>query len=221
MKKVLITGASDGLGFEVAKKLIDKGVEVVSLSRRKPRYKDIGFIKTDLSKESSIRKAVDVIKRKHKDFDALINCAGIINIKELGKIDYGESERLLKINTLAPMILSSELIGLIRNNEADIINVGSTVGLKAYKDQAAYGVSKWGIRGLNEYLRLELKDTKSRVIGFMPGGFKSRFVQKYTKTDADLSAYMDPADLAKFLVQIFELPKTLEVSEVIINRKLK
>ena len=143
----------------------------------------------------------------------------MLNIKPINALDYTETEKLFRVNVIAPVIFTSRLIDLIQKNEADIVNVGSTVGLKAYEGQCAYGSSKWAIRGLNENLRLELKKSNVRVIGFMPGGFKSKFVEKYTGVKANLDPYMEPKYLAKFMIQILELPKNMEISEVIINRK--
>lgn len=75
------------------------------------------------------------------------------------------------------------------------------------------------MRGFIENLRLELKDTKCRVIGFNPGGFKSKIFEKGTGKKVDLSGYMEAADIAKLLVHILELPKNMEVSDIVINRK--
>ncbi|MBU1110493.1 SDR family oxidoreductase [Patescibacteria group bacterium] len=219
MKRVIITGASDGLGLELAKSFLKKGYEVLSVSRRNPNLKGVIHLKTDLTKDSDIDKTAEIIKKRFNTFAHLINCAGVINIKPINALDYKETEKLFRVNAIAPMIFTSRLIDLIKKNEADVVNVGSTVGFKAYEDQCAYGSSKWAVRGLNENLRLELKKSKVRVIGFMPGGFKSNFVEKYTGVKADLDPYMEPKDLAKFMIQILELPKKLVVSEVIINRK--
>jgi NADP-dependent 3-hydroxy acid dehydrogenase YdfG len=57
------------------------------------------------------------------------------------------------------------------------------------------------------------------VIGFNPGGFKSRILEKVTGVASDLSAYMMAEDVATALIQTLELPKNMEVSQIIINRK--
>ncbi|MDP9196460.1 MAG: hypothetical protein M3O22_06835 [Pseudomonadota bacterium] len=57
------------------------------------------------------------------------------------------------------------------------------------------------------------------MIQFNPGGFRSRLVQKFTGTDAGLNGYMDPADLARIMLFMLELPKSVEVSEILVNRK--
>lgn len=218
MKKVIITWVSEWLGYELAKIFLGKWFEVIGLSRTKPDLA-ITHIPTDLSSESSLEETINQIKDNHWEFSCMINCAGVLNIDELGDINYKKLENLFRINVLAPTILVSQLLELIKKNEADIVNVWSTVWFKAYEKQLAYWASKRAVRWINENLQLELKKTKCRVIGFNPWWFKSKLFEKATWSSPDLSGYMDPAELAKFIVQILELPKSLEVSEVIVNRK--
>jgi NADP-dependent 3-hydroxy acid dehydrogenase YdfG len=218
MKRYIITGGSDGLGAEFGKICIKNEIEVVCLSRNAPDY-PAKHIKADLLDQSSIDAAIETIKADFPKFDALVNCAGMITLESPDAITFDNLSDTMTVNLIAPAYLTSGLFKLIKENDADVVNVGSTVGTKAYPDQAAYGASKWGIRGLTQNLALELKGTKSRVIQFSPGGFKSGFVQKFTKQDADLSAYMEPAHLAKTMHFILDLPKSVEVSEILINRK--
>ncbi len=218
MKKVILTGGSDGLGEAFGKLCLENGIEVVSLSRSAPSYKAV-HINTDLSSETSIHNAAKTIISNHGEFDALVNCAGVYSAQDPDDISYSELERILKINTVAPAYLISQLFDVIKTNNADIMNVGSTVGTKAYQNQLAYGASKWAMRGLSQNLQLELKETKCRVIQFNPGGFKSKLVQKFDGKDADLSKFMNPVDLATLMLQILQLPKSLEVSEILVNRK--
>lgn len=218
MKKVIITGASDGLGFELAKLFIEQGIEVVSICRTEPKA-DTTFIQTDLTDKDSIAHTANVIKREHQKFDVLIHSAGLASRTPLGKLRYEESEQLFKLNVLGIIQLVSDLNDLIKTNGSDIVLIGSTIAYKAYPDQSVYTSSKWGILGFIKSLQLEYKDLPSRVIGFMPGGFKSRLHEKATGEKYDLSKYLEPIDLAKFMISILQLPKGLEVSEVIINRK--
>ena len=172
-----------------------------------------------MTSEESIDRAIALIKEKYSSFDCLINCAGVLNVKPLGEIDYKEMDQLFRVNVLAPIKMVSGLLSLIKENESDIVNVGSTVGFKAYEEQCAYGTSKWAVRGVTENLQLELKKTKCRVIGFYPGGFKSRFFEKATGQRVELDAYMEPKELAKLMIQLIELPKNMEVTEIKISRK--
>ena len=218
MKRVIITWWSEGLWLELSKLFLEKWFEVVCLSRHKPAI-DVVHIKTDLTDEKSIQHAVETLKTSFWEFTYLINCAGVLNIEALGEIKYQNMENLIKVNTLAPIILVSWLLDNIKKSEADIVNIWSTVWFKAYEKQCTYGASKWAVRGITENFQLELKDTKCRVIWFYPGWFQSKIFEKATWIKTDLSAFMDPKELAKFMIQILELPKNMEVSEVIIKRK--
>lgn len=219
MKRIIITGASDGLGKEFGKLAREEGIEIICLSRTKPDYECI-YIKTDLSKEESIQNTCQVIKEKYAQFDALINCAGVASKQKPNEIEYQELENLIKVNNIAPIYLISQLFDLIKKNEADIMNVGSTVGTKAYLEQCAYGTSKWGLRGTSLNLQMELAKTRCRVIQFNPGGMITKFFEKYNGTKIENPGdWMNPKDIAKIMLDILKLPKQVEISEITINRK--
>lgn len=219
MKRIIMTGGSDGLGKEFAKLCIADNIEVVLLSRQKPDYPCI-HIKTDLTNDAEMVAAINIIKEKYAEFDALVNCAGLISKQKPNAITYDELERTMKVNSLAPIFLTSQLFDLIKKNEADILNVGSTVGLKAYVDQCAYGTSKWAIRGTSANLTLELAKTRCRVIQFNPGGMVTNFFKKYNgEYVTDPENWMKPEDVAEVMLYTLKLPKQLEVSEITINRK--
>lgn len=151
--------------------------------------------------------------------ELLVNCAGVMSIEPANHITASEIDRTFAVNVRAPMLLVSGLFDRLKQDRADIINVSSTVGLKAYADQAAYGASKWAMRGFSQNLQIELKDT-NRVISFCIGGFNSDIAKKVTGKDiVDPENWMNPEDIAAFMAQIAALPKNMEVSEIVINRK--
>ncbi len=175
----------------------------------------------DLTNEKSMLNACKIIKEKYKEFEAFINCAGVPGIQELDKITYSCLENLMKINSIAPMFLVSQLIGLIKENAADIINVGSTIGLKqGYENQLAYTTSKWALRGTSYNLQLELKKYNCRVIQFNVGGMNTRMHEKYTGIKIENpDLWMNPSDIAEIMLYTLSLPKKIEISEITINRK--
>lgn len=216
---IVITGASDGLGQELALLYKERGERVISLSRSLPSD-DIDHIKTDLTKPKDVERAAKAVLKIKEPLRALINCAGVMSIEPLAKITATEVERVFKTNVQSAIQLTSLLVERIKKDNADIVNVASTVGTKAYADQASYGASKWAMRGFSQNLQLELKTTRCRVISFCPGGFVSDIFKKATgKGIQNPNEWMDPADLAAFMMSILDLPKNMEVSEVIINRK--
>ena len=218
MKKIILTGGSDGLGKAFGMLCRANDIEVVCLSRTAPSY-DAVHIKTDLSDEGSIQASVDEILAKHNPFDALVNCAGVYSSQNPDEISYSELDRVIKINTIAPAFLASRLFNTIKDNQADILNVGSTIGTRSSPDQLVYGASKWSLRGISLNLRMNLRKTKSRVILFSPGGVKTNITRKFDDKGVDTSEFMEPKDLAVLMLQILQLPKSIEVSEILINRK--
>lgn len=215
---IVVTGASDGLGLQLARLYKSSGKRVVNISRRVSDYSDDNVI-TDLSSEGSITSAVETILQIDDPIEALINCAGVMSLEPLNKVTGNELDRVFGVNIKGPILLVSGLTDRLKRDGTDIVNVSSTVGLKSYVDQAAYGASKWAMRGFSNNLQLELKDT-NRVISFCVGGFKSDIAKKIHGKDlSDPENWMDPEDIAAFMKQILDLPKNMEVTEIIINRR--
>lgn len=215
----VITGASGHLGGAVAQVLLAKGKKVVNLSRS-DKSKGAQFIAVDLTDPGSIEKAAEQVNKINEPLEALINCAGIFSAQPVNAMDGPQIEKTFATNIEGPMLLTSLLMDKIKKDQADIVNVASTVGTKAYADQAAYGASKWAVRGFSANLQVELKDTPCRVISFCPGGFESKLFEKATGVDNTASGkWMTAEDLAELIVKILELPKNMEVSEIIVNRK--
>jgi uncharacterized protein len=217
---IIITGASDGLGQQIAKLYKAAGVRVVNLSRRECEYADYNIV-VDLQDYNSVDAAIAKVLALDQPIEALINCAGVLSVQKLESITSTEIEKVMMVNVNSAIQLTSGLMRRIKRDGADIVNVASTVGLKAYADQAVYGASKWALRGFSANLQLELKDSACRVISFCPGGFKSDLFEKATGSGETTKSgtWMEPDDIAAFMKSILGLPKSMEISEVVINRK--
>ncbi len=211
MKKVVITGGSSGLGYEIAKLLLNKDISVVNLSRKKCEL-DIENIKTDLSNSQEITNSIETIRKDHTDLDLLILNAGIMPKANVGEIDFDINE-IFDINTISVIKIVNALIDIIKKNEGDIVVVASTASFRSDANNSVYNASKHAVCGFVKTLQAELKGCKSRVIGFYPGGFNSNL-----RGGVQMKGYMDPEDLAKLLVSLVELPKGLEVSEIVVNK---
>ena len=217
---IVITGASDGLGLELARLYQAKGVTVVNVSRRKSACADINLLH-DLSKGDEVKGAAQKILELNEPLAALVNCAGVLTVEELGRISDAEIERTMTINVNAPILLVSELTQRIKKDGSDIVNVSSTMGVRGKAGNLVYGASKWALRGFSANLQVDLKNTPSRVISFCPGGFSTRIFEKIAGADNSLKkgALMSAVDVAICLKQLLDLPKNMEVTEIIITRK--
>lgn len=217
---IVITGASDGLGLELAKLYKDDDKMVINISRRECPVADHNLLH-DLTKGEEILAAAQEVMAIGEPLEILINNAGVYSEQPIGGITEDEIKRLMATNVKSNILLTSELINRIKKDGTDILSVISTAGTKGKAAHSVYAASKWAQRGYTKSLQEELKDTTSRVIIFCPGGINTGFPEK-TETyvgQEDRSGWMDPKALAKFIKQILDLPKNIEVSEIIINRK--
>lgn len=215
---IVITGASDGLGLQIAKVYHEAGKRVINLSRTNSKYADEN-IQTDLTDDESVAASVRKVLALDEPLEVLINCAGVMSVQPLGSITAEEVNKTFGVNIEGAILLVSGLVERIKTDRTDIVNVASTVGTKAYPSQSAYGATKWAMRGFSRNLQVELKAT-NRVISFCVGGFNSDIAKKATdQNPTDPENWMRPEDIAVFVKQMLDLPKNMEVSEIILNRR--
>lgn len=221
MKNIILTGASSGLGHAIGELCCQRDINVIALCRKKPDYK-CEFIETDLQDEASIIKACETIKEKYNHFDAFINCAGVISLEPLDKLTIKEMEEVYRVNSIAPAFMISNLLPLIKENGADILNVASIMGtlFDIEKDSLTYSASKWAFRGASFNLESELRDTPCRVITFNPGGMNTNLFRRWDeKLDDFAKDWMKPSEIADIVLYILNLPKQIEITEITITRK--
>lgn len=226
MKKIIITGTSSWLWKELSKVFLEKWYEVIGISRNNP-HGEKKYISTDFTDERSISQAIDIIKEKYSDFSCIICCAWIWYIEKLDNIDFKHTEEMFRVNLLGQNYLLSWLSSLIKENNADLVFIGATIWYKWNEFMPMYSMTKWAIRGLIENWRNELKSKKSRVIGIHPWWLNtnSNIWENWRETIIshmtwkEIWSLLDVNSLAHLILNFFELPENMEVSEIIINRK--
>jgi NADP-dependent 3-hydroxy acid dehydrogenase YdfG len=217
-KKALVTGASSGLGRAVAAVLIGSGVNVVAVSRTRPRL-DCLHIKTDLTLDASIARTLRQVRKKHADCDLLVQCAGVLHWNNAGETPRKQIDADCAVNLIGMMKIADGLMPIISKNNGDIVIVGSTSSFNTPPGSSVYCAAKHGVLGYIKALQAECRNRDVRIIGIHPGGFKSQLHIK-AGTRIGRSTLMDPEDIARLIVSLIALPRNMEVSEIIINRKV-
>ena len=142
-----------------------------------------------------------------------------MSVKKFNQPDFKDIVSMMNVNASGHIYLTSKLGNKLNSDCSDIVNVSSTVGLKGVRDQQAYTASKWAVRGCSASLKEQFQDTAVRVISFCTGGMRNDMGIKVGIPMLDPENWMDPKDVANLLKTILYLPKNMEVSEIVINRK--
>lgn len=156
MKEVLVTGGSRGIGLEISKLLIDRGYGVKAPERAE----------LDLSNLQSIER---YFKQK-REFDILINNAGINFLAEVESIDPLIWDQMVKVNLTAPMLLIQNVIPRMKEKKwGRIINISSMFSIITKEKRGSYSAVKSGLNGLTRTTAVELGPYGILVNSVCPG----------------------------------------------------
>ena len=174
---IVITGASSGIGMELAKLYSEAGKKVVNVSRRSSEFASVN-IQKDLQDGTQIKAAAKAVADIAEPIEAVINSVGVYTNQDFGKLTEEEIKRIMASNVKAPMLFISELIDRIKKDEADVLNVVSKAGVQGSAHNPIYSSSKWAERGFTLSLQEALQETPCRVISFCPGGIQTELFEK-------------------------------------------
>ncbi len=173
---VLVTGASGGIGAEVAKTLSSEGACLLLTGRDEDK---LNALTAELEGEGHLAYAADLSRDPERealvDFaiaqnvSMLVNVAGVNELALLAEMSGARIEQMMQLNLTVPMLLCRDLSEhLSRQPHAAIVNVGSILGSIGYAGSSVYCAAKFGLRGFTESLRRELADTPVQVIYVAP-----------------------------------------------------
>ena len=180
---VLLTGATGGFGKELTSQLLQAGSQLilsdisqirldkysVEVSKKITKGKIIACIESDLANHKGCQALYDHVKALNTPVDILINNAGIGLFGRMDEVPVEKWERLMQVNLMAPMRLTSLFVPqMIERRKGHIVNISSLAGWIAPAGMAHYSCSKFGLRGFSEGLFNEVKPYGVRVTAVYP-----------------------------------------------------
>ena len=198
-KKVLITGASAGIGYALSEELAKRGAEVIITARRQDRLEELAkkiesaggkvhIFTEDLSLPESGMKLYDQIKSAGLKVDILINNAGYGRWGELTSHERDDYSKMLQLNVTTLTDLCHLYIpDMIAQGGGGIINVGSMASLSPIPYASVYSSSKAYVLMFSEAVRFEYQDKGIKVMALLPGGTESEFASVATEKSEKLT----------------------------------
>lgn len=202
--RVLLTGASGGIGQAMAKQLHAAGAMVLGVGRN-AALPNMPWVRADLTTNAGIEAVVSAASQR--DINVVVHAAGTPAFGAFSATPLAQMDAVLRTNLLAPLQLTQALLpGLLRQPRAQVVFVGSALGRIGLPGFSVYGASKAGLHGFAEALRRELGDTSVRVQILGPRstrtGFNSAAVEHYNQATA--TAMDTPEVVAAALLRLIE-----------------
>jgi NAD(P)-dependent dehydrogenase (short-subunit alcohol dehydrogenase family) len=201
----VITGASQGLGKQMAEALAEAGATVVLVARHRERLESVragitarggkacAFV-ADVSAEVEVNRLAEQAGSEVGAPDILINNAGVNLRKPLHEFTLEEWRRVMQTNLDGPFLCARAFVpGMIEKKFGRVLNVTSTMSHVSLPGRSAYSTSKFGLLGMTKALALELAPYGITVNGISPGPFP---------TDLNTVLTQDPVRMAEFTAKI-------------------
>lgn len=205
-KKLLITGASSGLGNYIANELSNE-YDVIGLARTASKSKG-DFIKfdVDLTNEAQVKSVIKTIHDEIGEIDVLINNAGAGVISELIDSTLDQWNDMFSTNVTTAYLVTREIVRLKSKDKfLHIINISSEAGKEGFATYSAYCAAKFALTGFSQSIAHELKSQNVKVDVVYPGDILTPFMDK-CPIDLDL--------MKKYDVEVLDKEKMLTVNNV-------
>ena len=223
-KVAIVTGASKGIGREIAKTLAKNEIKVIAnynnsekeakelKEELKKENIEIDIVKADVSTRKGTNKLAKYALEKYKKIDILINNAGISEYKLFTEETDEDWQRVINTNLYSAFAMSQEVIpSMVHQKNGLIINISSAWGVVGGALEVIYSVSKAGIDGLTKALAKELGPSNIRVNSIAPGMINTKMNSNLNeeeienlKEETPLGKIGDPKDIAKCVKWLIE-----------------
>jgi len=218
-KTVLLTGATGGIGHEIAHVLAKEGAKLLLTGRSTEKLAALcaqlgtlgdaqnehDFYVADLACDTDRQQLV--ARAKAMNVQLLINLAGVNELSLLQDMQDQTIDSMIEMNLNSPIKLARDLLAhLSAQTEGMIINVGSIMGSIGYPGSSLYCASKFGFRGFSEALRREVSDTHLKVVYLAPRATATLMnSQVMSKMNEELGVHVDsPQHVAQQLLKAIQ-----------------
>jgi 3-oxoacyl-[acyl-carrier protein] reductase len=224
-KRALVTGASKGIGFAIARAFSENGANVVICARQQTsldnavselrktaKGKVSGYV-ADVSRSADIARLFEFTDKELGGLDILVNNAGVGIFHSAAEMTIEEWDQVIGINLSGAFYCTREALSRFEQARGGrIINISSLAGKNPFAGGSAYNASKFGLNGLSEATMLDHRHDNVGVTYIMPGSVATHFSGEAGQRGADWK--IAPEDIAEIVLGVIRLPKRTLVSRI-------
>ena len=235
--RVLITGASSGIGRACAAMFAKEGAKLLLCARNGEKLAalaeqlqaehqtDTYQLTLDVRDAHAVQDALSDLPLEWQDIDVLVNNAGLaLGLEKLHEGNVDEWEQMIDTNLKGVLYVSRHVVGkMLARQKGHIINIGSVSGHQVYSGGVVYCATKFALRAISEGIKMDVHGSPIRVTSIDPGMVKSqfsatRFYGDEAKVDAVYEGMtpLSPEDVADAIVYCATRPPHVDVREMLI-----
>jgi len=224
-KLAVVTGASGGIGREIALALAASGAELRLAGRNAPALADLAgacgpgaaSAAVDFEDEEATERWTTALAEACPRIDVLVHAAGVIALAPIGEAQLADFDRQYRVNVRAPYAVTRALLPLLRSSRGQVIFLNSSAGLTARAGAGQYAATKHALAAVADSLREECNADGVRVTSVFLG--RTASAMQSAVHQAEGKAYhperlVQPGDVAAVVLNALSLPRTAEVTEI-------
>ena len=232
MKTALVTGASSGIGAQIAERLSKDGYHLILMARREDRLQqtknklsgEAHILCCDINDTQAVDSALESLPAEFQNIDVLVNNAGLaLGLNSADKVDWLDWQTMIQTNCMGLAYMTQKILPqMTARNTGHIINLGSTAGHYNYFGGNVYGATKAFVDHLSMSLRSDLLGTNIRVSNIIPGLLgetefsQIRFHGDSLEADKVYDGYdaLVPEDIAETVAWVLAQPARVNVNRI-------
>lgn len=223
---VWVTGASRGIGREVAKQFASIGCKTILTARHAKQLATLQqeivslggeayAYPCDVTDQKAVFNVMRSVLQSCGAVDILINNAGSTVFKSFAQTMLEEFERLIAVNLKGAIYVTKAVLPHMQKRKRGwIINIISTAGLKTFRDSSAYSMTKAGLRVMGDVLREELRPFNIRVTNVYPGATDTAMWSREDRRKYR-GRMMSPKSVAEVILALYQMPPDVVVEEIV------
>lgn len=217
-KSALVTGASKGIGYAVAKALLEVGYNVTITSRNLEEVEQAALqlqtqglgqvqgIVSDVRNPQAVEQMIEAHLERFGGLDVLFVNAGVGRFANIEDLSLEQWHEIIDTNLNGAFYTVKAAIPALKKSQGYIFTLSSLAGRNTFAGAAAYNASKFGLNALSEVLNLDLRQYGIKVTQIMPGSVSTYFNHHEPDTQHD-AWKIQPEDIAQLTIDLLNMPK--------------